>query len=196
MANTRLGLGDPTDLFWCPIEGGDRQYQRLHSGRLESLLSRVDPDRFDPTEGLLECVGCDAKFDVAVLDVLTNHEMAKRIDVAARVLFGSLIKATPGDPEVRDSALDAMIPYVIRAGSASDLIDVVELSGGDDPLRAVTQVLSDEARHQMLHRAIEVSVSGGRIRARHLGLLVQAGEALGVSQSWIRSRIIEQRRTA
>jgi hypothetical protein len=40
-----------------------------------------------------------------------------------------------------------------------------------------------------------VSVTGGRIRARHLGVLVQAGEALGVSQQWIRSRIVERRRS-
>lgn len=195
MAASQLGLGNPTDLFWCPIEGGDRKYETVMSGRIGSLLSRVDPERFD-SESLLRCKGCETTFDSAVLDVLTNHEMVKRIDLAARALFGSLIRATPADQDVRAGALEAMMPYVIRPGSAGDLIDVDELSERDDPLRDVVSVLDGNARHVMLQQAIEVSVSGGRIRARHLGVLVQAGEALGVSQQWIRSQIVERRRSS
>ena len=194
MAASQLGLGNPTDLFWCPIEGGDRTYETVTSGRIGSLLARVDPERFD-SESLLRCTGCDTTFDSAVLDVLTNHEMVKRIDLAARALFGSLIRATPADQDVRAEALDAMRPYLVRPGSVSDLIDVNDVSERDDPLRDVVDVLDDGARQLMLQRAIEVSVSGGRIRARHLGVLVQAGEALGISQKWIRSRIVEQRRS-
>lgn len=185
----QLGLGNPTDLFWCPIEGGDRRYERLTGGRLGSLLSKVDPERFD-SDSVLQCRGCETTFDTAVLDVLTNHEMVKRIDLAARALFGSLIRATPADQMVKDAALAAMAPYVIRNSDAS----VIEIRDIDDPLRDVVRVLNDEARHLMLERAIAASVSGGRIRARHLSVLVQAGEALGVSQRWIRSRIIERRK--
>ncbi len=195
MAASQLGLGNPTDIFWCPIEGGDRNYEKVTAGRIGSLLSKVDPDRFE-SDSLLRCTGCDTTFDTAVLDVLTNHEMVKRIDLAARTLFGSLIRATPADEDVRAGALDAMMPYVIRPGSAADLIDVDDLSERDNPLRDVVDVLDEAARHLMMQRAIEVSVTGGRIRARHLGVLVQAGEALGVSQQWIRSRIVERRRSA
>lgn len=194
MAASQLGLGNPTDLFWCPIEGGDRKFETVSSGRIGSLLSKMDPERFE-SESLLQCKGCETTFDSAVLDVLTNHEMAKRIDLAARALFGSLIKATPGDQDVRASALDAMIPYVIRPGSAADLIDIDDLADHGDPLRDVAAVLEPTARRLLMQRAIDVSVTGGRIRARHLGALVQAGDALGVSQQWIRSRIVERRRS-
>lgn len=185
----QLGLGNPTDLFWCPIEGGDRRYERLTGGRLGSLLSKVDPDRFD-SDSLLQCRGCETTFDTAVLDVLTNHEMVKRIDLAARALFGSLIRATPADQVVKAAALSAMAPYLVNSPD-SDVIDVGDI---EDPLRDVVSVLNDDARHIMLERAIAASVSGGRIRARHLSVLVHAGEALGVSQRWIRSRIIERRK--
>lgn len=194
MAASQLGLGNPTDLFWCPIEGGDRKYETLSAGRIGSILSKVDPERFE-NESLLRCKGCETTFDSAVLDVLTNHEMVKRIDLAARSLFGSLIRATPGDQDVRAGALDAMTAYVIRPGSAGDLLDLDQLSEFSDPLRDVADVLEPAARQMMMQRAIDVSVTGGRIRARHLGVLVQAGEALGVSQQWIRSRIVERRRS-
>lgn len=187
----QLGLGNPTDLFWCPIEGGDRRYERLTAGRLGSLLSKVDPERFE-SESLLQCRGCETTFDTAVLDVLTNHEMVKRIDLAARALFGSLIRATPGDQLVKEAALAAMDPYLVR-NSEGGPVDVGNI---DDPLRDVVSVLNDDARHLMLERAIAASVSGGRIRARHLGVLVHAGEALGVSQRWIRSRIMERRKAS
>ena len=195
MAASQLGLGNPTDLFHCPIEGGDRRYERSSPGRLGHLLSKVDPERFDDPS-LIECQGCDTSFDSAVLDVLTNHEMARRIDIAARSLFGSLIRATPGDQQIRSAAFDAMLHYVIRSGPDADSIDVDELSEGVDPLRDLANVLHKAARLAMMERAIEVAVSGGRIRARHLSILVHAGEALGVSQRWIRSRIVEQRRSA
>lgn len=194
MAASQLGLGNPTDLFWCPIEGGDRKYEQLSAGRIGSILSKVDPERFE-NESLLRCKGCDTTFDSAVLEVPTNHEMVKRIDLAARFLFGSLIRATPGDQDVRAGALDAMMAYVIQPGSAADLIDVDDLIEQTDPLRAVASMLDPGARRMMMQRAIDVSVTGGRIRARHLGVLVQAGEALGVSQQWIRSRIVERRRS-
>ena len=194
MAASQLGLGNPTHLFWCPIEGGDRKYETIAAGRIGSILSKVDPDRFE-NESLLRCKGCDTTFDSAVLHVPTNHEMAKRIDLAARALFGSLIRATPGDQDVRAGALDAMMGYVIRPGSAADLIDVDAISEHSDPLRDVADVLEPSARQMMMQRAIDVSVTGGRIRARHLGVLVQAGEALGVSQQWIRTRIVERRRS-
>lgn len=195
MAASQLGLGNPTDLFWCPIEGGDRTYEKVTAGRIGSLLSKVDPDRFE-SDSLLRCIGCETTFDSAVLDVLTNHEMVKRIDLAARTLFGSLVRATPADEDVRAGALDAMMSYLIRPGSAGDIIDIDDLSERDNPLRDVIDVLDESARHLMMQRAIDVSVTGGRIRARHLGVLVQAGEALGVSQQWIRSRIVERRRSA
>ncbi len=185
----QLGVGNPTDIFWCPIEGGDRRYERLNAGRLGSLLSKVDPERFD-SESLLQCRSCETTFDTAVLEVLTNHEMVKRIDLAARALFGSLLRATPGDQLVKEAALAAMDPYLV---SNAD-VGPVEIGAIDDPLRDVVSVLSDDARHIMLERAIVASVSGGRIRARHLSVLVHAGEALGVSQQWIRSRILERRR--
>jgi len=194
MAASQLGLGNPTDLFWCPIEGGDRTYEAVAAGRIGSMLSKVDPERFE-NESLLRCAGCNTTFDSAVLDVVTNHEMAKRIVLAARSLFGALIRATPGDHDVRAGALDAMTPYVIRPGSAADLIDVDAISAHGDPLRDVADVLEPSARQMLMQRAIDVSVTGGRIRARHLGVLVQAGEALGVSQQWIRSRIVERRRS-
>ncbi len=194
MAASQLGLGNPTDLFWCPIEGGDRKYESVSAGKIGSILSKVDPERFE-NESLLRCETCDTTFDSAVLDVLTNHEMAKRIDLAARFLFGSLIRATPGDQDVRAGALDAMMPYVIRPGSAADMIEVDDLAERNDPLRDVAAVLEPGACHVLMQRAIDVSVTGGRIRARHLGVLVQAGEALGVSQQWIRSRIVERRRS-
>lgn len=187
----QLGVGNPTDLFWCPIEGGDRRYDRLSAGRLGSLLSKVDPDRFD-SESLLQCRGCETTFDSAVLDVLTNHEMVKRIDLAARALFGSLIRATPDDPAVKTAATAAMDGYLIR-GANSDVIDIDDVG---DPLQKVAAVLSEDARHLLLERAISASVSGGRIRARHLSVLVHAGDALGVSQRWIRSRIVERRQAS
>ena len=56
MAGSQLGLGNPTDLFWCPIEGGDRKYETLSAGRIGSILSKVDPERFE-SESLLRCKG-------------------------------------------------------------------------------------------------------------------------------------------
>ena len=188
---SQLGLGDPTDLFWCPIEGGDRSFARLDAGRLGSLLAKVDPGRFE-SESLIQCRGCQTTFDSAVCDVLTNHEMAKRIDLAARQLFGSLIRASIDDDEVEVAARHAMAPYLVL----SDSIDVPAVSRYGDALQDVVDVLHRSARMAMMESAIRVSVSGGRIRARHLSILVQAGEALGVSQRWIRSRIVEHRRSA
>lgn len=195
MAAAQLGLGNPTNLFHCPIEGGDREFERVAPGRLGHLLSKVDPERFDDP-ALVRCQGCSTSFDNAVLEVITNHEMAKRTDVAARSLFGSLIRATPGDQQIRAAALDAMIPYLIRPGSAADLVDLDDIAEGEDPLRQLGDVLHKSALLGMMESAIQVAVAGGRIRARHLSILVHAGEALGVSQRWIRSRIVEQRRSA
>ena len=168
-----------------------RSFARLDSGRLGSLLAKVDPERFE-SESLIQCSGCHTTFDNAVCDVLTNHEMAKRIDMAARQLFGSLIRTSPEDDEIEVAALHAMAPYLVL----SDAIDVPAISRYDDALRDVAEVLHRSARMEMMESAIRVSVSGGRIRARHLSILVQAGEALGVSQRWIRSRIVEHRRSA
>lgn len=191
MTSSQLGLGNPTDLFWCPIEGGDRSFVQLDSGRLGSLLARVDPDRFE-SESLIQCKGCKTTFDSAVCDVLTNHEMAKRVDLAARHLFGSLIRSSPDDDEIEAAARAAMAPYLVT----SEFVDVTASAEQMDPLRDVVEVLHRSARMTMLESAIRVSVSGGRIRARHLSVLVHAGEALGVSQRWIRSRIVDHRRSA
>lgn len=195
MAASQLGLGNPTDIFHCPIEGGDRQFERLSPGRLGHLLSKVDPERFDDPS-LIECKGCQTSFDSAVLDVVTNHEMARRIDAAARSFFGSLIRATPADEQIRSAAFEAMLYYVIRTGPDINSIDIDEVTEEVDPLRDLADVLHKSARLVMMERAIRVAVAGGRIRARHLSILVHAGEALGVSQRWIRSRIVEQRRSA
>lgn len=191
MTSSQLGLGNPTDLFWCPIEGGDRTFAQLDSGRLGSFLARVDPDRFE-SDSLIQCNGCNTTFDSAVCGVLTNHEMARRVDLAARHLFGSLIRNSPDDDEIEAAARAAMAPYLI----GSEFVDVTESAENMDPLRDVVEVLHRSARMVMLESAIQVSVSGGRIRARHLSVLVYAGEALGVSQRWIRSRIVDYRRSA
>ena len=187
MTASRLGVGNPTDLFWCPIEGGDRSFVRLDSGRLGTLLAKVDPDRFE-SESLIQCKGCKTTFDSAVCDVLTNHEMAKRTDRAARHLFGSLLAACPEDEDLAAAVHSAMAPYLVT----DEPIDVSRDHG--DPLADVVEVLDRSARMGMLERAVRASVTGGRIRARHLSLLVHAAESFGVSQRWIRSRILAHRR--
>lgn len=175
--------------FFCPLEGGDRDYIRSDVRRWFA------PFGFPlwPSHRLGEyvrCTECKQTFTAEVLEILTTEELSLRLERAALVLLSTVVSRS-GDTDLARAAAERELRLYVRhpytahvAGEAWKLDEVV------DAVSAAAVHMEHLGRRSLFAAAVRVAHVNGGLTSQAFAALHAAGGALRLPMPTIRTLIV------
>ncbi|MDX1448071.1 MAG: hypothetical protein R3246_03320 [Acidimicrobiia bacterium] len=178
--------------FFCPLEGGDRDYIRSEVRRWFAPFGFA----LWPSHRLGEyvrCEECKQTFTAEVLEIVTTEEMSLRLERAAVVLLSTVAARSGDGDETRAVAEQELRRYVRHpysahvAGAAWKLEEVVEA------VSAAAVQMEQIGRRGLFASAARVAHTNGGLTAQAFAALHAAGGALRLPMPTIRTLIVKPR---
>jgi tellurite resistance protein len=176
-------------LFHCPAEDMDRAYHLKVAQRFFTLFF-IPIIPLKKHGEVVECQGCKAKFDKAVLDLPTNDQMTVHLADAVRHAVVAVAQADgEASPQEREAALRAVAQFrnddryeAAHLDEDLRLLPVHDVAG---QMAAVVRFLNDPGRENVLRSIAGVALADGPITQPEQRILEAAGAGLGMTSAHI-----------
>lgn len=175
--------------FFCPLEGGDRDYIRSDVRRWFAPFGVP----LWPSHRLGEyvrCAECKQTFTAEVLEILTTEEMSLRLERAAVVLLSTVVSRS-GDTDLARAAAERELRLYVRhpytahvAGQAWKLEELVSA------VSAAAVNMEHVGRRGLFAAAVRVAHVNGGLTSQAFAALHAAGGALRLPMPTIRTLIV------
>ncbi|HSJ28892.1 MAG TPA: hypothetical protein VLB67_11820 [Acidimicrobiia bacterium] len=181
--------------FFCPLEGGDREYQRSEVRRWLAPFG-MPLLRSHQLGDYIRCSGCRQTFTAEVLEILTTAEMSARLERAAVSLLSTIVVRS-GDSDLSRVAAERELRRFVRHPFAA------HVAFEPPPLSDVVEIVASAAVHMdhlgrkdLLAAAVRVAHVHGSITSAAFATLHAAGGALRLPMTTVRSLIVTAGATA
>jgi uncharacterized tellurite resistance protein B-like protein len=178
--------------FYCPHEGGDRQYRRQEARRWFTLFF-IPVIPLDVLGEFVECASCGRTYDPKVLTLPTAAQMMDNLANAMRHAVVSIINADGiVDRAEKRVALEVMEEFSDTLYMESDLdrdLERLKPHGLADEMTSVAGMLNESGKERLLEACLKIAAADGSIDDSELEEVTRAGAALGMSPAHIKGVI-------
>lgn len=181
-----------TGRFYCPREGGDRNYEHKEAKRWFTLFF-IPLIPLNKLGDFVECTSCQSTYYTSVLQAPTGASIQDVMTQAIRYVAVALTVADGHiDPEERRVATEVVRQFAnVEYGEANFDSDLTELdpAGLVDNLQELGSILNDHGKEAVLAASMRLAASDGSIDASEIALIEQIGEALSMTRAHVRGVI-------
>lgn len=175
--------------FFCPLEGGDRDYIRSDVRRwLAPFGIPIVPSH--RLGEYVRCVDCKQTFTADVLEIVTNAEVSARLEHAAVVLFATIVVRSGDSDQTRVAAERELRRYVRHPFAAHASIEPPPLGDVVQAVSAAAVHMEHQGRKDLFASAVRVAHVHGGLTGASFAALHAAGGALRLPMSTVRSLIV------
>jgi hypothetical protein len=176
-------------LFFCPLEGADRQYVRTQVRRwLAPFGMPLIP--YHRLGDYIRCTECHRSFTDDVLEIATTHELSVGLEKAAVGLLSLVVVRLGGGDGARAIAEGELRRFVRRSTGNALEMPAPDLVGVVERLSSVCAHLEMPGRRDLLAAAVRVAYSEGVLNGPNFAALHAAGGALRLPMATVRSLIV------
>jgi tellurite resistance protein len=180
--------------FFCPNEGGDRNYRRMQARRWFTFFW-IPLIPLNVLGEYIECASCGASYEPRVLELPTTAHMEDLLSRALRHVVVAMLRADEHvDPREREAAVDVVTRFGLEgydmAALDRDLVQL-EVSDLEHELVGVAEILSPQGREGVLAACLVLAATDGHVDERELKTLIHAGRSLGMSAAHVRGVLAE-----
>ncbi len=184
------GTAIGTGTFFCPQEGGDREYQRQRLRRWFTLFF-IPLIPLNVLGEAVHCTSCGGDWDPAVLARPTTADLHGALAGLVTAVAGSL--AYHGGPAV----FEAATRFVLARGGDLDQLDShtsVALGTIEERARALHESLATPGMERLVSDAVVVAEADGHLADDDLQVLTAMARGLGMSQAHFEGVLAATRR--
>ena len=178
-----------TGSFYCPREGGDRQYEHKEARRYFTLffIPLIPLDRLGD---YVECTTCQSTYYTTVLEAPTGATIQDVMTQAIRHVAVALTVADGHiDPAERRVAVDVVRQFAsVEYGEADFETDLNHLNPVAlvDNLEELGGILNEHGKEAVLNAAMRIAASDGSVDASEIAIVEQIGEALTMTKAHVK----------
>lgn len=185
--------------FFCPNEGGDRDYQHVAARRWFTFfwIPMIPLKRLGE---YVECTSCGATYDQGVLSHPTTAQLGEHLTSALRHAVVAVLRAEAG---VIDDERSAAVAIVGRAAphpyGVEDLerdLATLDVSRLEAELAAAASTLSTVGQEEVVRSCLGLAAADGNAGEAELAVLHRIGRALGMSYAHVSGVLAETASTA
>jgi len=178
-----------TGQFFCPREGGDRQYEHKEAKRWFTLFF-IPIIPLNRLGDYVECTSCQSTYYTSVLDAPTGAAIEDVMTQAIRYVAVALTVADGHvDPEERRVATEVVRQFAsteyTEADFSSDL-DQLDPAHLVDNLEELGGILNDHGKEAVIAAAMRLAASDGSVDAAEIAVVEDIGKALSMTDSHVR----------
>jgi tellurite resistance protein len=178
--------------FFCPREGGDRDYEHKEAKRWFTLffIPLIPLNRLGD---YVECTSCRSTFYTSVLDAPTGASIEDVMTQAIRYVAVSLTLADGYvDEEERIVATEVVRQFASHDYSAADFasdLEALDPAAMIDHLEELGSILNEHGKEAVLTAAMRLAAADGSIDSSEIAIVESIGKALTMSDAHVRGVI-------
>lgn len=175
--------------FFCPLEGGDRDYIR---SQVRRWMAPFGVPLF-PSHRLgdyVRCGDCQQTFTAEVLEIVTTEELSRRLEQAAVWLLATVVIRSGDSDATRVVAERELRRYVRHPFTAHASIDPPALSVVVETVAAAAVHMDVLGRRDLFAAAVRVAHVHGSLTGSAFAALHALGGALRLPMATVRSVIV------
>ena len=178
--------------FYCPREGGDRQYEHKQARRWFTLFF-IPLIPLQKLGDFVECTSCKSTFYTSVLDAPTGASIQDVMTQAIRYVAVALVLADGHvDDEERRVATDVVQQFASVEYGESDFsndLTTLDPAALTDNLEELGSILNEHGKEAVITAAMRLAASDGSIDESELEVVRDIGAALTMSEAHVRGII-------
>jgi len=182
--------------FFCPREGGDRNYVRKLAARWFTFFF-IPIFETSKLGEFVECSSCNSQYDPQVLSNPTSAELMDNLANGMRQAVVSIIRADGEiEQQEKDMAVLVMAKYSDTPYTSENLdsdLEALPATGLVDQMEKCAGILSPQGKESLLRSCILVAMADGDFASEEVEEVHTAGKALGMSKAHVSGAISEMR---
>ena len=186
-----------TGVFFCPGEGGDRNYEHKQARRWFTIFF-IPLIPLKELGDFIECTSCENTYYPDVLKGKTASEIEDISTIAIRHVAVSMALADGTvDPRERDAAVTVVQRFASHPYGLDDLdsdLSSLQVSALSDNLEELSAVLNEHGKENVLTAAVFLAGADGHVDRSEMEVARQIGKALTMSSAHIEGTIQQELR--
>ena len=184
-----------TGVFFCPGEGGDRNYEHRQARRWFTIFF-IPLIPLKELGDFIECTSCENTYYPDVLKGKTASEIEDNSTIAIRHVAVSMALADGTvDPRERDAAVTVVQRFASHPYGLDDLdsdLSSLQVSALSDNLEELSAVLNEHGKENVLTAAVFLAGADGHVDRSEMEVARQIGKALTMSSAHIEGTIQQE----
>ena len=184
-----------TGVFFCPGEGGDRNYEHRQARRWFTIFF-IPLIPLKELGDFVECTSCENTYYPDVLKGKTASEIEDISTIAIRHVAVSMALADGTvDPRERDAAVTVVQRFASHPYDLDDLdsdLSSLQVSALSDNLEELSAVLNEHGKENVLTAAVFLAGADGHVDRSEMEVARQIGKALTMSSAHIEGTIQQE----
>ncbi|MCO4835169.1 MAG: TerB family tellurite resistance protein [Acidimicrobiaceae bacterium] len=184
-----------TGVFFCPGEGGDRNYEHKQARRWFTIFF-IPLIPLKELGDFIECTSCENTYYPDVLKGKTASEIEDISTIAIRHVAVSMALADGTvDPRERDAAVTVVQRFASHPYDLDDLdsdLSSLQVSALSDNLEELGAVLNEHGKENVLTAAVFLAGADGHVDRSEMEVARQIGKALTMSSAHIEGTIQQE----
>ena len=184
-----------TGVFFCPGEGGDRNYEHKQARRWFTIFF-IPLIPLKELGDFVECTSCENTYYPDVLKGKTASEIEDISTIAIRHVAVSMALADGTvDPRERDAAVTVVQRFASHPYGLDDLdsdLSSLQVSALSDNLEELSAVLNEHGKENVLTAAVFLAGADGHVDRSEMEVARQIGKALTMSSAHIEGTIQQE----
>ena len=184
-----------TGVFFCPGEGGDRNYEHKQARRWFTIFF-IPLIPLKELGDFIECTSCENTYYPDVLKGKTASEIEDISTIAIRHVAVSMALADGTvDPRERDAAVTVVQRFASHPYGLDDLdsdLSSLQVSALSDNLEELSAVLNEHGKENVLTAAVFLAGADGHVDRSEMEVARQIGKALTMSSAHIEGTIQQE----
>ena len=184
-----------TGVFFCPGEGGDRNYEHKQARRWFTIFF-IPLIPLKELGDFIECTSCENTYYPDVLKGKTASEIEDISTIAIRHVAVSMALADGTvDPRERDAAVTVVQRFASHPYGLDDLdsdLSSLQVSALSDNLEELGAVLNEHGKENVLTAAVFLAGADGHVDRSEIEVARQIGKALTMSSAHIEGTIQQE----
>ena len=184
-----------TGVFFCPGEGGDRNYEHRQARRWFTIFF-IPLIPLKELGDFIECTSCENTYYPDVLKGKTASEIEDISTIAIRHVAVSMALADGTvDPRERDAAVTVVQRFASHPYGLDDLdsdLSSLQVSALSDNLEELSAVLNEHGKENVLTAAVFLAGADGHVDRSEIEVARQIGKALTMSSAHIEGTIQQE----
>ena len=184
-----------TGVFFCPGEGGDRNYEHRQARRWFTIFF-IPLIPLKELGDFIECTSCENTYYPDVLKGKTASEIEDISTIAIRHVAVSMALADGTvDPRERDAAVTVVQRFASHPYGLDDLdsdLSSLQVSALSDNLEELSAVLNEHGKENVLTAAVFLAGADGHVDRSEMEVARQIGKALTMSSAHIEGTIQQE----
>ena len=184
-----------TGVFFCPGEGGDRNYEHKQARRWFTIFF-IPLIPLKELGDFIECTSCENTYYPDVLKGKTASEIEDISTIAIRHVAVSMALADGTvDPRERDAAVTVVQRFASHPYDLDDLdsdLSSLQVSALSDNLEELGAVLNEHGKENVLTAAVFLAGADGHVDRFEMEVARQIGKALTMSSAHIEGTIQQE----